>query len=251
MKKEDFAVYNGDEFQGYFVNDEVLDDYAVEKGMANSDDQHTDESLEAFCAEIGAEKLINIQQDNDCWTGYEIIFKEEKPIITRESTWEYLTGETVETIETWEYSDELGRYEMTNLEEKETGEYIPYNEREYLAEEGYPVSTEEEWGEAVRKVIAEITEKNEADYIRDGAVDIPELETEKEKPVVKKWNITRQYGNTVYERGNYKVQKNNDNTAWEALSLFSPGTYQKLRGNFPTAKKAKEYCEERIVAHED
>ena len=70
------------------------------------------------------------------------------------------------------------------------------------------------------------------------------------KPIVKKerWSITRQHGNTIYEKCNYKVQKNNDNTAWIALSLFSPGTYQKLRENFSTAKKAKAYCEERIAA---
>lgn len=80
--------------------------------------------------------------------------EEEKPIIARESTWDYddqdgsLSYEEyhVVTIETWQWSDELGRYELVNLIEKETGEDIPFNE---------------------------------ADYIRDGAVDIPELETEK------------------------------------------------------------------------
>lgn len=75
-----------------------------------------------------------------------------KEIITRESTWEYEIEGIVDTIETWEYSEELGRYELVDLVEKETGEYIPYNE---------------------------------SDYIRDGAVDIPVLE-EKVKVNMKK-----------------------------------------------------------------
>ena len=63
-----------------------------------------------------------------------------KIIITRESTWDYENRDeknypvttTVETIETWEWSSELNRYELIYLEEKETGEYIPYNEDEYI-----------------------------------------------------------------------------------------------------------------------
>ena len=76
---------------------------------------------------------------------------ENHPQIKRESTWDYDTydenglfdggTDTVETIETWDWNEKLDRYELVCLEEKETGKYIPYNEK---------------------------------DYIRDGAVEIPQ-----------------------------------------------------------------------------
>jgi hypothetical protein len=64
-----------------------------------------------------------------------------KETIKRESTWDYdlpedekgwVGTETIETIETWEWSDELNRYELVYLEEKETDKYIPYSEDEYI-----------------------------------------------------------------------------------------------------------------------
>jgi len=54
-----------------------------------------------------------------------------KTEIKRESTWDYET-ETVKTIETWEWNNSLNRYELVRLEEEETGEYIPYCEEEYI-----------------------------------------------------------------------------------------------------------------------
>lgn len=86
----------------------------------------------------------------------------KRETIKRESTWDYddqngtLTYDEyhVETIETWEYSEELGRYELVYLAEKETGEYIPYNESE---------------------------------YIRDGVVDIPTWKKELEKKIWARW----------------------------------------------------------------
>jgi hypothetical protein len=71
-----------------------------------------------------------------------------KQTIKRESTWDYdlpedETGwvgtETVETVETWEWNDELNRYELVYLEEKETGKYIPYSEDEYIMNMTDPV----------------------------------------------------------------------------------------------------------------
>ena len=59
----------------------------------------------------------------------------DNPPITRESTWDYDDDEgyrTVETIETWEWSDKLNRYDIVYLAEKETGEYISHNAEEYI-----------------------------------------------------------------------------------------------------------------------
>jgi len=73
--------------------------------------------------------------------------------ITRESTWDYDTydendildggTETIETIETWEWSDELDRYELVDLREKETGGYIPYNEEDYIRDGAVEIPTGE------------------------------------------------------------------------------------------------------------
>jgi hypothetical protein len=70
--------------------------------------------------------------------------------ITRKSTWNYDNDEgyrTVETIETWEWSEELNRYELVNLVD-EDGDYIPHNESDYIRdgavvfdEEGRPTDS--------------------------------------------------------------------------------------------------------------
>lgn len=89
-------------------------------------------------------KVLNI------WDDCSEIVEFNKPEIKRKSTWDYNnpdhTTDTVETTETWEWSDELERYELVYLEEKATGEYIPYNETEYIRDgaisfdsEGKPV----------------------------------------------------------------------------------------------------------------
>ena len=64
----------------------------------------------------------------------------DNPPITRESTWDWdihradgsIDTKTIDTIETWEWSDELNRYDIVDLREKETGEYIPHNEEDYI-----------------------------------------------------------------------------------------------------------------------
>ena len=78
---------------------------------------------------------------------------EKHSSITRESTWDYDTydengmldggTETIETNETWEWSDELDRYELVDLREKETGEYIPYDEEDYIRDGAVEIPIEE------------------------------------------------------------------------------------------------------------
>ena len=74
--------------------------------------------------------------------------------LTRKSEWDYENIDekgypvttTVKTIETWEWSIELARYELVYLEEEKTGDYIPYNEDNYIRDgciifiNGVPIS---------------------------------------------------------------------------------------------------------------
>lgn len=90
-------------------------------------------------------------------------------VIKRESTWDYETYEngypettTVETIETWEYSEELKRYELVQLEEKDTGISIPYNESTYIQDGAVDIPGEEQVEGVVLNNINEACE-----YVRE------------------------------------------------------------------------------------
>jgi len=107
--------------------------------------------------------------------------------IKRESTWDYNDDNgyrTVETIETWEWSDELNRYEFVRLEEKETGEYIPYNE---------------------------------SDYIRDGAVEIPQAGILINKEAKEKPNLRRVSFKEARENYKYVIQHENGGKVYHTL----------------------------------
>jgi len=114
--------------------------------------------------------------------------------IKRESTWDYDDDNgyrTVETIETWEWSDELNRYELVYLEEKETGEYIPYNE---------------------------------SDYIRDGAVEIPQAKIEiicKEE--IRKGEVEKEVREKLYQVIYEKCGEKVDNPEDYIIEFFWAG----------------------------
>lgn len=75
MKKLNKEDYYNEYLDDYFISDEDLDDYAIKKNMSNSDNQHTAESLESFCKEIGAEKLLYLSASATGSKGmYEIVF---------------------------------------------------------------------------------------------------------------------------------------------------------------------------------
>ena len=134
----------------------------------------TEEEIENICTQ--AWELAGPDETELYWGCSHLKRPAVKRTITRESTYDYDDPDggtnTVETVETWEWSPELNRYEMVYLEEKETGEYVPYNETEYIRDGAVEIPTGENC------VTASVVVPDWRDYLTSELTDDQEISLE-------------------------------------------------------------------------